>query len=74
MYSLEGLNTAKEVVEYVVKSMQNKKLGTEEIKMYKRAVRYCDYSELLKESQDYIDMLNNMNKQSECKITYTGNI
>ena len=74
MYSLDGLKTAKEVTEYVVKSMQDKKLGNEEIKMYRRAVRYCDYSDLLKESQDYLDMLNNMDKPCECKVTYTGNI
>ena len=74
MYSLNGLSTAKEVTEYVIKAMQEKKLGNEEIKMYRRAVKYCDYQDLLTESQDYIDMLNNLDKQSECKIIYTGNI
>ena len=49
--------------------MKEKKLGTLEIRQYeKQATRY-DHDHLITVSQEYLDMLNNMDKQ-ECKVTY----
>lgn len=60
MYSLEGLDTAHAIKQYVIKSMQKCKCGTTEIKEYQRQVDRYDFIYLQQISQEYIDMLNRM--------------
>lgn len=70
MYSLEGLDTAHAVKQYVIKAMQKNKCGLTEIKEYQKQADMYDYTYLLQISQEYIDMLNEQNEPKECKITY----
>lgn len=58
MYSLEGLNTAHEIKQYVIKAMQKSKCGITEIREYQKQVDRYDYVYLQQLSQEYIDMLN----------------
>lgn len=60
----------REVINYVVESMKKCKLGPSEIQEYERLARSGDWAFCLKTSQEYIDMLNEMNKPVECKVTY----
>lgn len=70
MYSIKDLNDAHSIKQYVIKAMQKCKCGISEIKEYQNQCNMYDYSYLLQISQEYIDMLNNMEKPIECKITY----
>jgi hypothetical protein len=70
MYSLNNIDeTALAITTYVKTCMKEKKLGSFEIKEYEKAVKRCSFSELIELSQEYIDMLNNMNNQ-ECEVSY----
>lgn len=71
MYSLEKVEkTAQSITSYVKASMKEKKLGAAEIKEYERQARKYDFTNLLTVSQEYIDMLNQMESQADCKVLY----
>lgn len=70
MYSLDNIDqTALAITTYVKNCMKEKKIGSIELKEYEKAIRKCQFYELLEISQEYIDMLNNMDNQ-ECKVSY----
>ena len=70
MYNLNNIEqTALAITNYVKGCMKEKKIGAFEIKEYEKAIKRCTFSELIEISQEYIDMLNNMDKQ-ECKVSY----
>lgn len=69
-FTLEGLNTAHEIKQYVVKAMQKCKLGLTEIREYQNQANMYDFAYLQQISQEYIDMLNRNNKPQEIKISY----
>ena len=56
MYSLEGLNTAHEIKQYVIKAMQKSKCGITEIREYQKANNR--YSELHQIVVSFIPFLN----------------
>lgn len=70
VYSIEGMTTAKQIVPYVKTAMAEKKLGTEEIREFVSEAQRLYGFALVEFAQDYIDMLNNMNRQTECKVSY----
>lgn len=70
MFTLKGLDTAHAIKQYVIKAMQKCKCGITEIKEYQRQADMYDYTYLLQISQEYLDMLNNMN--IPCKVSYVG--
>ena len=69
-YSLQEVeNNARSIITYVKECMKEKKLGTLEIRQYEKQATMHDHDHLITVSQEYLDMLNNMDKQ-ECKVTY----
>jgi len=73
MYSIDGLKTSNAIRQYVLKAMQEMKLGTEEQMEYMNQIRRYDFSYLHQISKEYIDMLNKMKeekKKSTCRISY----
>ena len=71
-YSLNGLEqTTHDIINYIVESMKQCGLGTIEIEEYKKQAKKEDLPGLLTLSQEYVDMLNNMDpRNQECKVTY----
>lgn len=71
MYSLNNVEfTIHAIKNYVKACMKEKKLGNEEIREYDKLVGNCAFEEAVELSQEYIDMLNKMEQEAECKITY----
>lgn len=71
MYSLDNVNkTVQDITSYVKQCMSEKKLGVTEIREYETQCKCLNFDEFLHVSQEYIDMLNNMEKEQECKVTY----
>lgn len=64
-FSLNGLTTAHEIKQYVIAAMKKCKCGSTEMREYQNQVDRYDYTYLLQLSQEYIDMLNEMEK-SKC--------
>lgn len=68
MYSLDNVDqTALAITNYVKNCMKEKKIGSFEVKEYEKAARRSSFPELIELSQDYIDMLNNMDIYQEVK-------
>ena len=73
MYTLDGLKNSNAIKQYVLKAMQEMKLGSEEQMEYLNQIRKYDFSYLQQVSQEYVEMLNKIKeeqKHSTCKITY----
>lgn len=71
MYSLDKVDkTANAIINYVKQCMKEKKIGATEVKEYERQCKQYGFDHLLTISQEYIDMLNNMEQNQECKVTY----
>lgn len=72
-FSLENVeNDAQSILTYVQEAMKKRKLGADEIDDYVKQANAYDHSNLIKVSEEYIDMLNKMDpaEQPECKVTY----
>ena len=71
MYNLNNVDgNAHDIIGYVKACMKEKKCGSTEIREYEKQAKMYDYTHLLNVSQEYIDMLNQMEQQQECKVTY----
>ena len=72
-FSLENVeNDAQSIIDYVQECMKKRKLSTYEIDEYVEQAMAYDHSNLVKISEEYIDMLNKMDpsEQPEVKVTY----
>jgi len=69
-YSLEGLNTVHEIKQYIFKSLADNKVGTLEIQEFQNIIRHQNFEEFLQTANEYIDMLNKMQEEQECTVTY----
>lgn len=75
MYSLKDIdNNAHSIINYVKNCMKEKKLGATEIKEYERQARRYAFDNLIVVSQEYLDMLNQMDEVSECKVSYVDGL
>lgn len=71
MYSLDKIDgNAHAIIGYVKACMKEMKLGATEVKEYERQAKRYDYTNLLNVSQEYLDMMNQMKQNNECKVTY----
>ena len=72
MYSLEGVEkTSRAIISYVTSCMQEKKLGATELKEYERQAKAYDFTHLINVSQEYLDMLNEMDSQQNYTVRYS---
>ena len=72
MYSLEGVEkTSRAIISYVKNCMQEKKLGATELKEYERQAKAYDFTHLINVSQEYLDMLNEMDSQQNYTVRYS---
>ena len=72
MYSLEGVEkTSRAIISYVKSCMQEKKLGATELKEYERQAKAYDFTHLINVSQEYLDMLNEMDSQQNYTVSYS---
>ena len=72
-FSLDNVeNDAQSIVDYVQECMKKRKLSTIEIDEYVEQAMAYDHANLVKVSEEYIDMLNKMDpsEQPEVKVTY----
>lgn len=71
MYTLDNVEpNAKAIKEYVLKCMKELKLGSIEVREYERQANMYDYNYLVTISKEYLEMMNNMQSQQECKVYY----
>ena len=72
MYSLEGVEkTSRAIISYENSCMQEKKLGATELKEYERQAKAYDFTHLINVSQEYLDMLNEMDSQQNYTVRYS---
>ena len=71
-YSLDNVeHTSQDIINYITESMKKVGCGTIEIEEYKKQARKEDINGLISLSQEYVEMLNNMDpRNQECKVSY----
>ena len=77
-YTLKDSTTVQAIKQYVIKAMNEMKCGDLEVKEYNREIRNKDFYSILQISQEYIDMLNNIEterlKANACITGYTSQV